>query len=79
MRVNCTRGCVRTGELFALFVQMMRPGAANGIIEGPPYHCDVNAMRALFDASRWKWPKPPYERVPHPIGFAELAVTLIRR
>jgi len=67
------------GLVFALFMQAARPGAANGLIEGPPYHCDVNAMRALFDASRWAWPKPPYERVAHPAGWAELAVVLERR
>ena len=67
------------GKLFALFMQAVRPGAETGAIQGPPYHCDVNAMRALFDGSRWTWPKPPYERVPHPIGFAELAVVLTRR
>ena len=57
----------------------MRPGAANGVIEGPPYHCDVNAMRALFTGSVWTWPKPPYGRVPHPMGHAELAAVLVRR
>ena len=25
---------------------------AKGSIDGPPYHCDINAMRALFDASK---------------------------
>ena len=67
------------GKMFALFMQAVRPGAASGVIEGPPYHCDVNGMRALFDGGRWEWPKPPYERVPHPIGYAELPVALIRR
>ena len=67
------------GRVFALFMQAVRPGAASGLIEGPPYHCDVNAMRALFDQSRWTWPEPAYGRVPHPIGFAELAVVLTRR
>jgi len=67
------------GTMFALFMQAVRAGAARGLVEGPPYHCDVNAMRALFDESRWAWPKPPYERVPHPIGFAELAVVLTLR
>jgi SAM-dependent methyltransferase len=67
------------GRLFALFMQAVRPGAANGLIEGPPYHCDINAMRALFDASRWSWPAPPYERVAHPIGHAEIAAILTRR
>ena len=67
------------GKLFALFVQGIKPGAANGFVEGPPYHCDIHAMRALFDGTHWEWPKPPYERVPHPMGFAELAVVLTRR
>ena len=66
------------GRLFALFMQWQREGAARGLIEGPPYHCDINAMRALFPADRWSWPKPPYERVPHPMGAGELALVLIR-
>jgi SAM-dependent methyltransferase len=66
------------GQLFALFVQYQRPGAANGAIEGPPYHCDINAMRALFPAERWDWPKPPYPRTSHPRGLAELAMVLTK-
>lgn len=67
------------GRLYALFVQFARPGAAEGAIHGPPYHCDVNAMRALFPEPRWAWPKPPYPRIAHPAGFSELAVVLERR
>jgi hypothetical protein len=67
------------GKLFALFMQSPREGSRSGVIEGPPYHCDVNAMRALFPAERWEWPKPPYPLVPHPAGTAELAVVLTRR
>jgi SAM-dependent methyltransferase len=67
------------GRLFALFVQLLRPDAAKGAVEGPPYHCDINAMRALFPAPRWKWPKPSYPRTAHPRGLAELAVVLERR
>jgi methyl halide transferase len=52
------------------------PGAAEGAVEGPPYHCDINAMRALFPAPRWRWPKPPYPRTMHPRGLAELVVLL---
>jgi SAM-dependent methyltransferase len=66
------------GKLFALFVQLLRPGAAEGSIDGPPYHCDINGMRALFPESRWSWPKPPYPRTSHPRGLAELAVVLSR-
>ena len=67
------------GRLYALFVQLLRPGAAEGAIQGPPYHCDINAMRALFPEPRWAWPKPPYPRTTHPRGLAELAVVLDRR
>lgn len=66
------------GRLYALFVQFLRPGAANGAIEGPPYHCDINAMRALFPEPRWRWPKPPYPRTTHPRGLEELAAVLER-
>jgi SAM-dependent methyltransferase len=67
------------GSLCALFVQWLRPGAADGVIEGPPYHCDINAMRALFPESKWQWPKPPYPRTTHPRGLVELAAILRRR
>lgn len=67
------------GRLFALFVQVARPGAAEGRIEGPPYHCDINGMRALFPDATWEWPKPPYPRLAHPAGIAELPVVLVRR
>jgi SAM-dependent methyltransferase len=66
------------GRLFALFVQFLRPGAADGQIQGPPYHCDINAMRALLPEPLWQWPKPPYPRTSHPAGLAELAVILPR-
>jgi len=67
------------GRLCALFVQFSRPDAESGAILGPPYHCDINAMRALFPAPRWDWPKPPYPLTSHPAGLAELAVILGRR
>jgi SAM-dependent methyltransferase len=66
------------GRLYALFLQLLRPGAGEGAIQGPPYHCDINAMRALFPAPHWVWPKPPYPRTTHPRGLAELAVVLER-
>jgi methyl halide transferase len=66
------------GKLFALFVQFLRPEAAQGQIQGPPYHCDITAMRALFPDPPWSWPKPPYPRTSHPLGLAELAVVLTR-
>lgn len=69
------------GWLCMLFVQIQRPNAAQGMIEGPPYHCDINAMRALFPADLWVWPKPPYAQAARKPGFpaAELIVVLQRR
>ncbi len=67
------------GRLFALFMQRQRPGAREGLIEGPPFHCDINAMRALLPLAAWDWPKPPYPAVPHHSGAFELAVMLTRR
>ena len=67
------------GVLCALFMQARRDSAGQGIIEGPPYHCDINAMRSLFRSSHWDWPKPPYAAVAHPRGWVELAVVLTRR
>lgn len=68
------------GALFAMFAQRPRPEATEqGIIEGPPYHCDINAMRMLFDDSRWEWPSPPYARAPHANGMHELGLMLRRR
>jgi SAM-dependent methyltransferase len=66
------------GMLFALLMQVRRDGAGEGRVEGPPYHLDINAVRALFPEPLWSWPKPPYAAVPHPQGWAELAVPLRR-
>lgn len=68
------------GSLWALFMQMIRPEATEeGLILGPPYHCDINAMRALFPAQDWAWPKPPYAKVPHSMGAHELGLRLALR
>ena len=66
------------GLLLALFMQARRESAAQGFVEGPPYHGDINAMRALFPAERWRWPAPPYAAVAHGQGWAELPVVLTR-
>jgi methyl halide transferase len=66
------------GRLFALFMQAPRDGGSEGFVVGPPYHCHVHAMRALFPTALWHWPRPPYGQVPHANGFNELAVVLTR-
>lgn len=74
------RGWLKPGGLLlALFMQLRRDSAAQGFIEGPPYHCDINAMRALFPAEHWDWPAPPYAGVAHAQGWCELPVVLHRR
>ena len=67
------------GRLLLMAMQCRRDGAEEGRIEGPPYHMDINAVRALLPASHWDWPAPPYARVPHPVGWTELAMVLTRR
>jgi SAM-dependent methyltransferase len=68
------------GHLWAMFMQMLRPPATEqGLIVGPPYHCDINAMRALFTEANWVWPKPPYDKVPHPNMGHELGLKLVLR
>jgi methyl halide transferase len=68
------------GKLLAMFLQALRPEAAHGFIDGPPYHCDINAMRALFPATQWEWPKPPYPQIENKgIARTELAVILVRK
>jgi 2-polyprenyl-3-methyl-5-hydroxy-6-metoxy-1,4-benzoquinol methylase len=68
------------GSLFAAFMQIPRPPAVEqGMIVGPPYHCDINAVRALFSHSSWLWPKPPYAKIPHPNIGHELALRLQAR
>ncbi len=67
------------GTLVLLAMQVERDGRREGRIEGPPYHCDINAVRALFPSDRWAWPPPPYPRHAHPAGFAELQLVLERR
>ncbi|RPH65801.1 MAG: methyltransferase domain-containing protein [Burkholderiales bacterium] len=66
------------GALVLLAVQVERDGRREGRIEGPPYHCDINAVRALFPSDLWDWPRPPYPRQAHPAGFAELQIVLKR-
>lgn len=68
------------GHLYLLLMQRPRAEAVSqGLIEGPPYHCDINGMRALFPERMWHWPKPPYAQVPHPSLSHELAMVLQRR
>ncbi|HEX4172280.1 MAG TPA: methyltransferase domain-containing protein [Acetobacteraceae bacterium] len=60
------------GSLFILFMQSDRPG-------GPPFHCDIQAMRHLFAAPAWEWPETLPDPVEHPSGLKEQPAILRRR
>ena len=62
------------GLLCALFMQTGRPG-------GPPFHCDLERMRTLFDDGRWEWPAAEPLPSPHPASpeIHELGFVLVRR
>lgn len=49
------------GRLFILFMQTGKEG-------GPPFHCGMRTMRALFDPAHWAWPAALAPLVPHPSG-----------
>jgi|SRR5690348_3163274 SAM-dependent methyltransferase len=59
------------GTLFILFMQSDRPS-------GPPFHCDMRAMRGLFESPWWAWPDTLPETVTHPSGLAEQPAVLRR-
>ncbi len=67
------------GALLLLAMQCRRDGAAQGRVEGPPYHMDINAVRALLPGAQWVWPAPPYPALAHPAGWSELPIVLRRR
>jgi len=60
------------GSLFALFMQTGDEG-------GPPFHCDLLAMRRLFPDARWQWPSDGPLLSHHRSGRFELGYRLIRR
>jgi len=60
------------GMLFALLMQTGQTG-------GPPFHCDLLAMRHLFPDTRWAWPENEPLFVPRRNGRFELGYRLIRQ
>lgn len=59
------------GMLFILFMQSNRPS-------GPPFHCELGAMRQLFASPAWTWPDTMPPQVMHPSGLAEQPAVLRR-
>lgn len=59
------------GELFACFMQTGREG-------GPPFHCALPDMRALFTSDHWEW-RDDVGRTDHTNGKYEQLYRLIRR
>jgi len=67
------RRWLRTGgALYILFMQSTRAG-------GPPFHCDLDAMRELFPADAWRWPDALPSTVEHSAGLAEQPAVLHAR
>jgi len=60
------------GRYFVLFMQ-------TGVVGGPPFHCDMDDMRALFPASLWQWPDALPAVVAHSPGRVEQPAVLRRR
>jgi methyl halide transferase len=60
------------GQLFILFMQTGKP-------DGPPFHCDVAAMRTLFGAARWDWPDTLSAIMSHPSGVGAEQPAVLRR
>jgi hypothetical protein len=58
-----------------LMASLMQTGCA----AGPPFHCDLLAMRGLFVDSRWQWPGHEPIFVPHRNGRFELGYCLRQR
>ena len=60
------------GNLFILFMQTNGTG-------GPPFHCDLDAMRRLFSAPAWVWPEKLLDRIEHPSGIGSEQPVILRR
>ncbi len=67
------------GALYLVFMQIERSGARKGLVQGPPFHCDINAMHALFNSTYWTWPEENPVKIDHPQGWSELAIRLRRK
>jgi methyl halide transferase len=57
-----------------LFILLMQDDGASG----PPFHCDMDAMRRLFAAPAWTWPDVLPDQVEHPSGRSEQPAILRR-
>ncbi len=59
------------GILAILFMQTGKDG-------GPPFHCDLATMRAIFGAEHWEWPDSLPAAVSHPTLYSEQPAVLRR-
>ena len=67
----CLAAWIRPGGVLgAMFIQTGRDG-------GPPFHCDLGRMGALFPADLWAWPADP-QPVPQFGGLSEIPAALRR-
>jgi methyl halide transferase len=59
------------GTFFGLFMQTGGKG-------GPPFHCAMEDMKALFPGGRWDWQQEEAVKSTHPLGVTELGYKLRR-
>ncbi len=59
------------GSMFILFMQSDRR-------DGPPFHCDIQAMRRLFGPPAWSWTENLPDQIKHPSGLVEQPALLRR-
>jgi len=57
------------GHLYAQFMQTNKEG-------GPPYHCELSAMRELFLSHRWNWSIEHKTQIKHSNGLYERTFVL---
>jgi len=60
------------GKVFAQFMQSDQDG-------GPPFHCEITKMKALFRAQRWQWSEQYDTQVIHSSGKYEKLYLLEKR
>lgn len=60
------------GNLFAQFMQ-------TGQDSGPPFHCDISAIRKLFSATKWHWSEQHETHITHSSGLYEKVYRLEKR
>ncbi|PHS26338.1 MAG: thiopurine S-methyltransferase [Methylophaga sp.] len=70
---NCLYKWLKTtGKVYAQFMQSDQDG-------GPPFHCEISKMKALFQTQRWQWSQQYSTQLTHSSGkYEKLYIALAR-